>query len=147
MNGGLTGLTSLGLWPCHMTFFCMSYYIYYVHLRHYTFRYDTRASRPQQLGALGEDLETYMPEAVEVAASRTFPNPEKGKPAIVLKDIAIVDKNQLFMYNLGATQELLVRQVRRFGEAMTCTSLVGASQGCGGCVGGAGRIERAGGRD
>ena len=98
--------------------------------RYYTFKYDTR-DRDKQVGVLGEDLEASMPEAVEVAASRTFPNPEKGKPPLVLRDVATVDKNQLFMYNLGATQELLNRQVRGIVAAVVVVVVVVVVEGRG----------------
>jgi len=58
----------------------------------------------------------------------------KGRPPLVLKDVATVDHNQLFMYNLGATQELLHRQV---GSSSTMVVVVGVViVGGGGGIGG-----------
>lgn len=55
-------------------------------------------------------MQALVPEAVEIVPSRPFPNPEKGKPPIVVKDVAVVDKNVLFMHNVGAIQALAERQ-------------------------------------
>jgi hypothetical protein len=63
---------------------------------------------------IGTELESVLPEAVEVVPSRTFPNPQRGQPPVTVTDLAVVDKNVLFMYGLGALQELMARQVRNF---------------------------------
>ena len=55
-------------------------------------------------------MTTLLPEAVERVASRVFPNPEKGQPPITVTDLAVVDKNILFMYNIGAIQALAAQQ-------------------------------------
>jgi hypothetical protein len=100
--------------------------------RQYVFKYD-RSGRGPQLGVIGEEVQALLPQAVDIVATRSFPNPEKGQPPIVVrrvkgpvpadspysrphraangpfrisqvKDLAVVDKNVLFMTNIGAVQ-------------------------------------------
>lgn len=84
--------------------------------RYYQFKYESRSQRGRQLGVIGEELTGLLPEAVEVVASRVFPNPEKGQPPITVTDLAVVDKNILFMYNIGAIQALAAQQDELEGQ-------------------------------
>ena len=78
--------------------------------RYYQFKYESRSQRGRQLGVIGEELTSILPEAVERVASRVFPNPERGQPPITVTDLAVIDKNILFMYNIGAIQALAAQQ-------------------------------------
>jgi len=83
-------------------------------LRLYEFAYDTVKGR-RQLGVIGSSLESILPESVDVVKSQAFKNPETapGSPALVkLANFPVVDKNVLFMYNVGATQHLIERQAQ-----------------------------------
>jgi ATPase family AAA domain-containing protein 3A/B len=85
-------------------------------LRIYEFAYDTVKGR-RQLGVIGSSLESILPESVDVVRSQAFKNPDTtpGSPALVkLANFPVVDKNVLFMYNVGATQHLIERQVGWF---------------------------------
>ncbi|CAM9903147.1 unnamed protein product, partial [Phaeothamnion confervicola] len=77
-------------------------------IREYEFRFDSVAGR-RQLGVIGADLAKVLPESVEIK-SATFPNPTKGEAPILVENVAYIDKNVLFMQNVGATQELMRRQ-------------------------------------
>ena len=79
-----------------------------VPLRSFELAHDSRTGR-RQLGALGEDLEYFMPEAVNVGR-RAFPDPDDPRKAIYVENFAHVDATVLFMHSLGATQELARRQ-------------------------------------
>ena len=79
-----------------------------VPLRSFELAHDSRHGR-RQLGALGEDLEYVMPEAVNVGR-RAFPDPDDPRKAIYVENFAHVDATVLFMHWLGATQELARRQ-------------------------------------
>lgn len=66
--------------------------------RQYIFKYD-RSGRGAQVGVIGEEVQSLLPQAVDVVASRTFPNPEKGKPPVVVSHRAAAR-------GLGACQPL-----------------------------------------
>jgi ATPase family AAA domain-containing protein 3A/B len=81
-------------------------------LKVYEFAYDTVKGR-RQLGVIGDELESILPESVDVVRSQAFKNPDntKGSPALVkISNFPVVDKNVLFMYNVGAVQHLLKKQ-------------------------------------
>ena len=79
-----------------------------VPLRSFELAHDSRTGR-RQLGSLGEDLEYFMPEAVNVGR-RAFPDPDNPRVPIYVENFAHVDSTVLFMHSLGATQELARRQ-------------------------------------
>jgi hypothetical protein len=81
-------------------------------LKVYEFAYDTVKGR-RQLGVIGDELESILPESVDVVRSQAFKNPDtsSGSPALVkLSNFPVVDKNVLFMYNVGAVQHLIKEQ-------------------------------------
>ncbi|CAM9840469.1 unnamed protein product, partial [Chrysoparadoxa australica] len=78
-------------------------------IRSYEFKYDSISGR-RQLGVVGPELAAIIPGSVEVKAHNTYPNPVKGEPPIVVDNVAVMDKNVIFMYNVGAVQELVRRQ-------------------------------------
>ncbi|KAE8961488.1 hypothetical protein PR003_g31086, partial [Phytophthora rubi] len=74
-------------------------------LKRYEFKYDSVEGRTTQLGVLGPELRTVAPEAVQVLPERfVFDRDSRGK--IALRDFHVVDKDALYMHNLGATQQL-----------------------------------------
>ena len=78
-------------------------------LKVFEFKYDSVQKR-RQLGVIGRELESVLPEAVEVVKSQAFKNPDAdGPPLVKLTNFPVVDKSVLFMYNVGATQELIQR--------------------------------------
>ena len=82
-------------------------------LKLYEFAYDTVKGR-RQLGVIGSELESILPESVDVVRSQAFKNPDGGQPGqpalVKLTNFPVVDKNVLFMYNVGAVQHLIERQ-------------------------------------
>ena len=72
-----------------------------------TFRlsYERSESKRKRVGVLGPELAALIPDAVEIAR-RTLPPEEKGGAPIVLENFPSVNENTLFMYSVGATQEL-----------------------------------------
>ncbi len=80
-----------------------------------TYRYayerqvDTGAGNKPRLriGALGPDLAKLIPDAVEIVPKRILPPLKKGGAPITLHNVPVVNENTLFMYGLGATQELI----------------------------------------
>ena len=80
-----------------------------VPLRSYELEYDAIGGR-RQIGVVGEDLESLMPEAVHIGR-RAFPNPtDPRQPPIYVENFKHVDLAAVFTHNLGATQELANRQ-------------------------------------
>lgn len=73
--------------------------------------------RPRlRVGALGPDLAEIIPDAVEIVPKRTLPPLEKGGRPITLHNVPVVNENTLFMYGLGATQELITMMEELKGE-------------------------------
>lgn len=54
--------------------------------RQYVFKYD-RSGRGPQVGVIGEEVQALLPQAVDIVATRSFPNPEKGQPPIVVRRV------------------------------------------------------------
>ena len=73
-----------------------------------TFRlsYERSDSKRNRVGVLGPELAAIIPDAVEIVPKRTLPPREKGGKPIVLEDFPSVNEQTLFMYSVGATQEL-----------------------------------------
>ena len=75
-------------------------------LRVFGFKYDSKQGR-RQVGVVGPELRTVMPDSVKIVPSQPFPNPLKTGPKIIkVRNYHHVDHNVLFMHGLGATQEL-----------------------------------------
>jgi hypothetical protein len=75
-------------------------------LRVFGFKYDSKQGR-RQVGVVGPELRTLMPDSVKIVPSQPFPNPLKTGPKIIkVKNYHHVDHNVLFMHGLGATQEI-----------------------------------------
>ncbi|KAL7533688.1 hypothetical protein ACHAXR_005388 [Thalassiosira sp. AJA248-18] len=73
-----------------------------------TFRlsYERSDSNRSRVGVLGGDLAAIIPDAVDIVPKRTLPPREKGGKPIVLQNFPSVNEQTLFMYSVGATQEL-----------------------------------------
>lgn len=76
-------------------------------LKRFEFKYDSVEGRTTQLGILGPELRALAPEAVQVLPER-FVFDRDGKSKIALLDFHVVDKDALYMHNLGATQQLIL---------------------------------------
>ena len=76
------------------------------------------------MGALGPDLAEIIPDAVEIVPKRTLPPLEKGGRPITLHNVPVVNENTLFMYGLGATQELITMVEELKGELSSQVSRV-----------------------
>ena len=60
-----------------------------------------------RMGPIGPGLVEMIPEAVELVPKRILPPLEKGGEPVVLHNIPVVNENILFMFGVGATQELI----------------------------------------
>ncbi|KAF4315262.1 hypothetical protein BBO99_00008454 [Phytophthora kernoviae] len=76
-------------------------------LKRFEFKYDSVEGRTTQLGILGPDLRAVAPETVQVLPER-FVFDRDGRGKIALQDFHVVDKDALYMHNLGATQQLIL---------------------------------------
>ncbi|RLN53925.1 hypothetical protein BBJ29_007807 [Phytophthora kernoviae] len=76
-------------------------------LKRFEFKYDSVEGRTTQLGILGPDLRAVAPETVQVLSER-FVFDRDGRGKIALQDFHVVDKDALYMHNLGATQQLIL---------------------------------------
>eukprot|EP00814_Leptocylindrus_danicus_P021917 CAMPEP_0116024260 /NCGR_PEP_ID=MMETSP0321-20121206/12198_1 /TAXON_ID=163516 /ORGANISM="Leptocylindrus danicus var. danicus, Strain B650" /LENGTH=937 /DNA_ID=CAMNT_0003495931 /DNA_START=987 /DNA_END=3801 /DNA_ORIENTATION=- len=64
-----------------------------------------RSKNRTRVGAVGPNV-ALVPEVVEIVPKRVMPPIEKGGKPVELFDVPIVNEQKLFMYGIGATQEL-----------------------------------------
>jgi len=74
-------------------------------IAHFEFEYDSIKGR-RQVGLLPEDVQDVIPEAIDVAATRTFPPQEPGGKMIKLEQFPSVNKDVVFMHNVAAIQAI-----------------------------------------
>ncbi|KAE9146632.1 hypothetical protein PF006_g8606 [Phytophthora fragariae] len=91
--------------------------------KRYEFEYDSVEGRATQLGIIGPELQTVVPEAVQVLPERfVFDHKDRGK--IALRDLHVVDKETLYMHNLGVTQRVTLNLKAQQEEAVHRTELI-----------------------
>ena len=73
----------------------------------YRLSYERSSADRLRIGAIGPRVAEIMPDAVELVPRRVLPPIEKGGEPVVLLNIPVVNENTLFMYGVGATQELI----------------------------------------
>ncbi|KAG3001620.1 hypothetical protein PC121_g16146 [Phytophthora cactorum] len=96
-------------------------------LKRYEFKYDSVAGRTTLLGVLGPDVRSIAPEVVQVLPERyVFDRDGRGK--IALQDFHVVDKDALYMHNLGATQQLILNLNRQEEEILALRQLTVVQQ-------------------
>ena len=64
------------------------------------------AKRNARVGVIGPELVAIIPDAVDVVPQRTLPPRDRGGKPVVLHNFPSVNEQTLFMYGVGATQEL-----------------------------------------
>ncbi len=72
-----------------------------------TYRLSYERTNRLRIGAIGPQIAELVPDAVELVPKRVLPPLEKGGEPIVLHNVPVVNDNVLFMYGVGATQELI----------------------------------------
>lgn len=86
-----------------------------------TFRlsYERSDSNRTRVGVVGTELAAVISDAVDVIPKRILPPREKGGKPIVLENFPSVNEQTLFMYTVGATQELaqMISQLESRAEA------------------------------
>ena len=107
------------------------------------FRWDLQSRNRERLGAIGPEIATLIPEAVEIVPKRILPPTVKGGEPIVLHDVPVVNDNMIFWMSVGAQQALIKRVeslsdslsyqvdqvVRLFGETAKLDNLLSESSG------------------
>ncbi|GMF49227.1 unnamed protein product [Phytophthora fragariaefolia] len=96
-------------------------------LKRYEFKYDSVQGRTTQLGILGPELRTVAPEAVQVLPER-YVFDRDGRSKIALQDFHVVDKDALYMHNLGATQQLILNLRAQHEEVLELRKLTAVQQ-------------------
>lgn len=79
-----------------------------VPIKLFEFLYDSVPGRVQ-MGVLVSDAQRYIPEAIDVHPSMTFPGKVKSDPPVVIKNFQSVDKNAIFVHGVAALKELIAR--------------------------------------
>ena len=70
-----------------------------------TFRLTNDKER-KRVGIIGEDLARVIPDAVSILPDRMLPRREKDGTQVTLRSFPTVNEQTVFMYSVGATQEL-----------------------------------------
>ncbi|RLN72313.1 hypothetical protein BBJ28_00020440 [Nothophytophthora sp. Chile5] len=96
-------------------------------LKRFEFKYDSVEGRANQLGLLGPELRAVAPEAVQILPER-FVFDRDGRGKIALQDFHVVDKDALYMHNLGATQQLILQQRGQQQELLQLRKLTEVQQ-------------------
>ncbi|KAE9127837.1 hypothetical protein PF005_g9267 [Phytophthora fragariae] len=102
--------------------------------KRYEFEYDSVEGRATQLGIIGPELQTVVPEAVQVLPERfVFDHKDRGK--IALRDLHVVDKETLYMHNLGVTQRVTLNLKAQQEEVLELRRLTVILNGVNRCRG------------
>ena len=78
----------------------------------YNFGHDGGAGRTTRLGVVGPDLAKLIPDAVDIVPQRSIPDMEhraergERRRLKTLYNVPVVNENEIFMYGIGAAQEL-----------------------------------------
>ncbi|KAG1705570.1 hypothetical protein DVH05_003257 [Phytophthora capsici] len=96
-------------------------------LKRYEFKYDSVEGRNTLLGVLGPDLRAFAPDVVQVLPER-FVFDREGRGKVALQNFHVVDKDALYMHNLGATQQLLSEFKRQEEEILGLRQVASAQQ-------------------
>ena len=78
----------------------------------YNFGHGTTAGRQTRLGVVGPDLAKLIPDAVDIHPLRAIPDMEERydedgrRKKKILHNVPVVNDNEIFMYGVGAAQEL-----------------------------------------
>ncbi|KAL7993269.1 putative ATPase family AAA domain-containing protein [Plasmopara halstedii] len=96
-------------------------------LKRYEYKYDSLEGRTTVLGLLGPDVQSVAPDVVQVLPER-FMLDRTGRGKIVLQNFHIVDKDALYMHNLGATQQLIINLRDQKDELVALRELTAAQQ-------------------
>lgn len=106
-----------------------------VSLRSFAFAFDAAAERrgKKQLGPLGHELRRLggiADQLVHVVPERLVVDPRdpSARRRVALRDVHVVDKDALFMHNVGATQQLLADQQALARALGTVRATVGIQQ-------------------
>lgn len=75
-----------------------------VPIKVYSYKYDSVPGR-RQLGILGQDVEKYFPDALQILHNYSIPR--RGEKPIVVPHFPAVDKNVVFMHGFAALQKLI----------------------------------------
>ena len=93
-----------------------------LNLSTYYYAYERQSSSKSRarlrIGAIGPNLAEVIPEAVELVPKRVLPPLEKGGELITLHNVPVIDENIIFMYGIGATQEI-IRRIAKLKEDLS----------------------------
>ena len=77
-----------------------------------------RLHSKERLGAIGPEIATLIPEAVEIVPKRILPPTVKGGEPIVLHDVPVVNDNMIFWISVGA-QQALIKRVESLADSLS----------------------------
>ena len=89
-----------------------------INISTYRLSYERSKTNRLRIGAIGPEIAQIIPEAVELVPKRILPPAEKGGEPVILHNVPVVHENTLFMFGVGATQEL-IRKVDLLSTRLT----------------------------
>lgn len=81
--------------------------IYMLNVSSYRLPFDRTKSSRLRLGVIGPQVPTLIPDAVDIMPKRVLPPEERNGNPLIMYDVPVINENTIFMYGVGATQELI----------------------------------------
>lgn len=73
----------------------------------YRLPFDRKESSRMRLGVIGPQVASLIPDALDIIPKRVVPPEERDGNPLIMFDVPVINENTIFMYGVGATQELI----------------------------------------
>lgn len=81
--------------------------IYSLNVTSYRLPFDRKQSSRLRLGVIGPQVPAIIPDALDIMPKRVLPPEERNGNPLIMYNVPIINENTIFMYGVGATQELI----------------------------------------
>lgn len=78
-----------------------------VNITTYRLPFDRKEFGRLRLGVIGPQVASLIPDAVDIIPKRVVPPEERDGNPLIMFDVPVINENTIFMYGVGATQELI----------------------------------------
>lgn len=73
----------------------------------YRLPFDRAKSNRLRLGVIGPQVPNLIPDALDIMPKRVLPAEERNGNPLIMYNVPVINENTIFMYGVGATQELI----------------------------------------
>jgi hypothetical protein len=81
--------------------------IYSLNVTSYRLPFDRAKSNRLRLGVIGPQVPNLIPDALDIMPKRVLPAEERNGNPLIMYNVPVINENTIFMYGVGATQELI----------------------------------------